>query len=79
MLPHVVLADLGTVLKSTSLRVDRVGYLTDVSCASRRIKQTDASKLQDEYSKLVEGLQDNDEAEDNIVGAPGTVPRGDVM
>lgn len=40
----------------------------------RRIKQTDASKLQDEYSRLVEGLQDSDEAEDNIVGAPGAFP-----
>lgn len=31
-----------------------------------RIKTTDAAKLQDEYAKLVEGLQDrSDEAEDD--------------
>ena len=42
-----------------------------------RIKQTDASKLQDEYAKLVEGLKEADDGgggeEDDIMGNPGTV------
>lgn len=39
-----------------------------------RIKQTDASKLQDEYSKLVEGLQQAEEAreEETFMVNPGT-------
>jgi DNA excision repair protein ERCC-2 len=49
------------------------------SSASRlivRIKQTDASKLQDEYEKLVSGLQaanDDDEIreEDDMLANPG--------
>jgi Helical and beta-bridge domain len=38
-----------------------------------RIKQTDASKLQDEYAKLVEGLQEADEAreEETFMANPG--------
>ena len=38
-----------------------------------RIKKTDASKLQDEYAKLVEGLQEADEArdEDAFMSNPG--------
>jgi DNA excision repair protein ERCC-2 len=36
-----------------------------------RIKQTDASKLQDEYAKLVEGLQEAENSEENLMGTPG--------
>ena len=38
-----------------------------------RIKKTDASKLQDEYAKLVEGLQEADQAreEDAFMANPG--------
>jgi len=38
-----------------------------------RIKKTDASKLQDEYAKLVEGLQEAEEAreEDTFMANPG--------
>ena len=38
-----------------------------------RIKKTDASKLQDEYAKLVEGLQEADEAreEETFMANPG--------
>lgn len=38
-----------------------------------RIKTTDASKLQDEYAKLVEGLQEADDAreEDAFMANPG--------
>lgn len=40
-----------------------------------RIKKTDASKLQDEYAKLVEGLQEADEAreEETFMANPGTL------
>lgn len=39
-----------------------------------RIKLTDASKLQDEYAKLVAGLQDADaDDEDPITANPGTL------
>jgi hypothetical protein len=40
-----------------------------------RIKITDAAKLQDEYAKLVEGLQEESEPseEDAIMGNPGTL------
>lgn len=38
-----------------------------------RMKETDVQKLQDEYSKLVEGLgRDNDGAEDDMLANPGT-------
>jgi len=40
--------------------------------ACDRIKQTDASKLQDEYAKLVEGLQETGNNEDDMMGSPGT-------
>jgi hypothetical protein len=36
-----------------------------------RIKLTDASKLQDEYAKLVAGLQDADDDEDPVLANPG--------
>jgi len=36
-----------------------------------RIKKTDASKLQDEYAKLVEGLQDAEDTEDGFMANPG--------
>ena len=36
-----------------------------------RIKRTDASKLQDEYAKLVEGLQEAADDEDSFVSNPG--------
>ena len=41
-----------------------------------RIKKTDASKLQDEYAKLVEGLQEADEAreEETFMANPGVLP-----
>jgi DNA excision repair protein ERCC-2 len=41
-----------------------------------RIKNTDAQKLQDEYEKLVSGLQQaNDTREDeDMMASPGTVP-----
>ena len=42
--------------------------------AADRIKKTDASKLQDEYAKLVEGLQEAADAEDAFVSNPGKVP-----
>jgi hypothetical protein len=38
------------------------------------IKKTDAAKLQDEYQKLVEGLQDSDDThaiEDSFMASPG--------
>ena len=37
-----------------------------------RIKRTDASKLQDEYAKLVEGLQEAADDEDSFVANPGS-------
>lgn len=40
-----------------------------------RIKLTDASKLEEEYRKLVEGLQgagDDDDEEDDFMANPGT-------
>ena len=37
-----------------------------------RIKKTDASKLQDEYAKLVEGLQEAASEEDAFMSNPGT-------
>lgn len=42
-------------------------------CRSSRIKKTDASKLQDEYRKLVEGLQEagDEQDEDGFVANPG--------
>jgi hypothetical protein len=46
---------------------------------SGRIKTTDAAKLQDEYAKLVEGLQDDDanaDDEDVVMGNPGTCSEG---
>jgi hypothetical protein len=36
-----------------------------------RIKKTDASKLQDEYAKLVEGLQEAQDEEDTFMTNPG--------
>ena len=36
-----------------------------------RIKRTDASKLQDEYAKLVEGLQEATNDEDAFMSNPG--------
>ena len=36
-----------------------------------RIKKTDASKLQDEYAKLVEGLQEAEDVEDGFMANPG--------
>ena len=36
-----------------------------------RIKTTDASKLQDEYAKLVEGLQEAAPNEDTFMSNPG--------
>ena len=42
---------------------------------ARRIKRTDASKLQDEYAKLVEGLQEANNArereDDDVMANPG--------
>ena len=38
---------------------------------SFRIKKTDASKLQDEYAKLVEGLQEAASDEDAFTSNPG--------
>jgi hypothetical protein len=37
-----------------------------------RIKKTDASKLQDEYAKLVEGLQEAASNEDTFMSNPGS-------
>ena len=39
--------------------------------AVNRIKKTDASKLQDEYAKLVEGLQEASNDEDAFISNPG--------
>ena len=50
--------------------VARCRYLPE----PRRIKKTDASKLQDEYARLVEGLQEASSAEDAFVSNPGKVP-----
>jgi hypothetical protein len=36
-----------------------------------RIKLTDASKLQDEYRKLVQGLQEAGDPEDSAMALPG--------
>ena len=38
---------------------------------ANRIKKTDASKLQDEYAKLVEGLQEAANDEDAFMSNPG--------
>ena len=38
---------------------------------ANRIKKTDASKLQDEYAKLVEGLQEAANDEDTFMSNPG--------
>ena len=45
-----------------------VGFFTSLI---RRIKKTDASKLQDEYAKLVEGLQEAGDSEDGFMANPG--------
>jgi DNA excision repair protein ERCC-2 len=45
----------------------RVGCTDSLS----RIKKTDASKLQDEYAKLVEGLQEAAAGEDTFMSNPG--------
>jgi DNA excision repair protein ERCC-2 len=45
-----------------------VGSVTNFIC---RIKKTDASKLQDEYTKLVEGLQEAEDTEDGFMANPG--------
>lgn len=44
-----------------------------------RIKATDASRLQEEYERLVEGLEeaDNDRAEDAIMANPSELPASD--
>jgi hypothetical protein len=44
-----------------------------VNLFDTRIKKTDASKLQDEYAKLVEGLQEADDAreEEIFMANPG--------
>lgn len=50
-------------------------YFTAMYAHSIRIKTTDAAKLQDEYAKLVEGLQDDDADaadEDIVMGNPRT-------
>lgn len=47
------------------------GSVTSLTC---RIKKTDASKLQDEYAKLVEGLQEAGDAEDGFMTNPGQCP-----
>ena len=43
-------------------------FVTTLIC---RIKKTDASKLQDEYAKLVEGLQEAEDTEDGFMANPG--------
>ena len=43
-------------------------FVTILTC---RIKKTDASKLQDEYAKLVEGLQEAEDVEDGFMANPG--------
>lgn len=45
----------------------------DYRHANSRIKSTDASKLQDEYQKLVAGLQEANEGreEDDVLANPG--------
>ena len=45
-----------------------MGFVTNIIC---RIKKTDASKLQDEYTKLVEGLQEAEDDEDGFMANPG--------
>ena len=42
-----------------------------VIIVANRIKKTDASKLQDEYAKLVEGLQEAANDEDTFMSNPG--------
>ncbi|KAF8323397.1 DNA repair helicase [Clavulina sp. PMI_390] len=61
-----------------SLSIDLTRPMLDAATRSvaklgdriEEIKQTDASKLQDEYAKLVEGLQEADNSEENITGIP---------
>jgi DNA excision repair protein ERCC-2 len=43
-----------------------------VMLTQARIKKTDASKLQDEYQKLVEGLQEATDGEDAFMSNPGS-------
>ena len=45
-----------------------------VTTLTYRIKKTDASKLQDEYAKLVEGLQEAGDTEDGFMTNPGWCP-----
>lgn len=47
------------------------GFGCGVDIRRSRIKKTDASKLQDEYAKLVEGLQEAADNEDAFMSNPG--------
>ena len=51
-----------------SIPLEPVELVTTLIC---RIKKTDASKLQDEYAKLVEGLQEAEDTEDGFMANPG--------
>ena len=57
------------MLDSAARSVTRLGDKIE------EIKKTDASKLQDEYAKLVEGLQEAAEEEDPFMSNPGKITR----
>lgn len=59
------------MLDSAARSVTRLGDKIE------EIKKTDASKLQDEYAKLVEGLQEAAEEEDPFMSNPGMITRFD--
>ncbi|KAF7792985.1 hypothetical protein EIP86_004090 [Pleurotus ostreatoroseus] len=58
------------MLDSAARSVTRLGEQID------EIKKTDASKLQDEYAKLVEGLQEAANDEDSFMSNPGRSQEG---
>lgn len=59
------------VIKSKSEDSNSCWILLTDAHISCRIKTTDAAKLQDEYSKLVEGLQENtDDGDDSFMSNP---------
>ena len=61
------------MLDSAARSVTRLGDKIE------EIKKTDASKLQDEYAKLVEGLQEAAEEEDPFMSNPGMITRLDLL
>lgn len=73
---------LDSAARSITKLGDKIEELVPLLSSSRlahpsppyRIKTTDAAKLQDEYAKLVEGLQEADDADtDGFMANPGTL------